>query len=199
VLSNLAFVHYDENDLATAIEQMRAAMEMHRATSGAKHPDTANSMSVLGRWLGEAGKDAEAATMLRQALTLLTELHGPKHPDVAIAELGLAQTLTRAGDPDEALRMAESAEAKVTEAFGTEHWIAAVGRSAHGAVLAAMGRFAEAEPLLKEGYEALRANPASRPVYVKRARESLVSLYEAWGRKDLALAYREEAPAAPGT
>lgn len=200
VLSNLAFVHYDEGDLAMAIEQMRAAMEMHRATSGAKHPDTANSMSVLGRWLGEAGKDAEAAAMLRQALTLLTELHGARHPDVAIAELGLAQTLTRIGKLDEALGMAESAEAKVTEAFGATHWVAAVGRSTHGAVLAASGQFAAAEPLLKEGYEALRANPASRPVYVKRARESLVSLYEAWGRKELAIAYREEAPpAGPGT
>jgi tetratricopeptide (TPR) repeat protein len=200
VQSNLAFVYYDEGQLARAIDTMREAMEMQRATSGPRHPDTANSMSALGRWLSEAGKDAEAAVLLRQALALLTELHGADHPDVAIAELGLAQTLARTGPLDEALAMAKSAAAKVDEAFGPEHWIAAVAGSTEGSVLAAMGRPAEAEPLLKQGYEALRDNPSARPAYLRRARESLVAFYEESGRKDLALTYRQEASAvAPGS
>lgn len=96
--------------------------------------------------------------------------------------------------------MSKSAAAKVDEAFGPDHWIAAVARSAEGGVLAAMGRHAEAEPMLKQGYEALRDNPSARPAYLRRARESLAAFYEASGRKDLALTYREEAPpAAPGS
>ncbi len=200
VLNNLAFVYYDGGELPRAIDTMREALEMQRATSGPRHPDTANSMSALGRWLSEAGQDAVAAARLRQALALLTELHGADHPDVAIAELGLAQTLARTGPLDEALAMAKSAAAKVDEAFGPDHWVAAVASSTEGSVLAAMGRHAEAEPLLKQGYEALRDNPSTRPAYLRRARESLVAFYEASGRKDLALAYREEAPAvAPGS
>jgi hypothetical protein len=62
-----------------------------------------------------------------------------------------------------------------------------------------MGRFEEAEKLLKPGYETLAQSEGAGPAYVRRARRDLVALYEKWGRKDLALAYREEAPAAaPG-
>mgnify|MGYP001164645990 CR=1 FL=1 len=199
-LSNLSVLLFDEGKLDDAIATQREALAIRAKVLGKRHVDTANSMAILGRWLAEAGATAEAEALAREALALLTKLREPGHDDVAMAEIGLAQVLEVTPALDEALAMATSGTAKMKALYGDEDWIVTYGRCIQGSVLTAMGRFAEAEKLLKPGYESLAQGERAGPAYVRRARRDLVALYEKWGREDLALTYRQEAPtAAPGS
>ena len=76
-----------------------------------------------------------------------------------------------------------------------------MGRSTLGRALAVRGRYAEAEPLLRDSYEWMAANRPVR-VYLDFMLERLIDLYEAQGEPALAAEYRArlgslDAPNAP--
>jgi eukaryotic-like serine/threonine-protein kinase len=63
-----------------------------------------------------------------------------------------------------------------------------------GAALAGQKRLAEAEPLLIKGYDGLNERQPKIPVparkFVIEAGERLISLYEAWGKKEKAAEWK---------
>jgi eukaryotic-like serine/threonine-protein kinase len=65
-----------------------------------------------------------------------------------------------------------------------------------GGALLGQGRYAEAEPLVAPGYEGMKAREAkitapNKP-YLSKAAERVVRLYEAWGKRDEAAAWKEK-------
>jgi hypothetical protein len=56
------------------------------------------------------------------------------------------------------------------------------------------GRFAEAEPLVVQGYERMKARESRMPVpdrsRLREAAERVVRLYEEWGKPDQATAWK---------
>ena len=67
-----------------------------------------------------------------------------------------------------------------------------------GASLVGQGKYAEAEPLLVQGYEGLKQREAKIPAWAKvhltEALEWLVQLYEATGRPEKAAEWRAKLP-----
>jgi hypothetical protein len=63
-----------------------------------------------------------------------------------------------------------------------------------GGVLLAQGRHAEAEPLIVQGYEGMKAREASIPAtsgfLLREGAERVVRLYEAWGKGGEATAWK---------
>jgi tetratricopeptide (TPR) repeat protein len=191
-LNNLAFVLYDEGEVDAAIEAQREATELRRKALGDKHEDTANSIAALARWLAVRGPSAEAEKLARDALALQIELNGAEHEEVGKAEIGLAHALKWKADKREALDSAQMATTRLRQLLGDSDWLIAYAVSTEGSVLAEMGRFDEAEPLLKSGYETLAGTPGAGRAYVWLAREALIALYERQGRAELALALRAD-------
>ena len=80
-----------------------------------------------------------------------------------------------------------------------DDWSTFSTRSQLGGSLLGQKKFAEAEPLLLRGYEGLKAREAKIPAPSKKrlaeAAERVVRLYEAWGKKDEADAWRKKLPA----
>ena len=70
-----------------------------------------------------------------------------------------------------------------------ERWERGDVKSMLGTVLAGLGRFEEAEPLLLEGYRELNRKPYAFDE-AGRALGWIVDLYEAWGKSDEAEAWR---------
>jgi len=70
------------------------------------------------------------------------------------------------------------------------HWQLATSRSVLGECLARQRRFAEAEPLVVESYEALKAFRGEQDERTVEALARVVALYEAWKRPDAAAKYR---------
>jgi non-specific serine/threonine protein kinase/serine/threonine-protein kinase len=63
-----------------------------------------------------------------------------------------------------------------------------------GAALAGQQKFAEVEPLILQGYEGMKARgariPASNKPRLAEAAERVIQLYETWGKRDQAAAWK---------
>ena len=77
-----------------------------------------------------------------------------------------------------------------------ENWDRFAARSMLGEALAGQKKYADAEPLLRDGHRGLadraKAIPGTAAQAVPRARERLVQLYEAWGKPAEAAEWRPE-------
>jgi hypothetical protein len=71
-----------------------------------------------------------------------------------------------------------------------------------GGALASQQKYAEAEPLLLQGYQGMKERetkfPAASKMYLTMSLERLVQLYEAWGKPDDAAKWKKELEAARG-
>jgi hypothetical protein len=72
-----------------------------------------------------------------------------------------------------------------------------IAQSVLGAVLLGQEKYAEAEPLLLQGYKGLKQREAKLPANLRELRlreavERLVQLYEAWNRNGEAATWRQE-------
>ncbi len=59
-----------------------------------------------------------------------------------------------------------------------------------GAAVAGQGRYAEAEPMLADGYRGMAEKPAGHPIFQIQAARRLVDLYERWGKPNEAEEWR---------
>jgi tetratricopeptide (TPR) repeat protein len=112
---------------------------------------------------------ASAEPLLRSALQLRRKLLGNQHTDVAGSLTLLASLLIDTGRYEEARSAAAEARAICLPALGPKHWRTAAAESAEGAALAGLGRMGEAEPLLRAGLAALRADPGALPFFADNA------------------------------
>ena len=135
------------------------------------------------------GRPAQAEPLLRQSLEFRQRTLGPKHHGTADVLLGLSAVTAAAGEGREAERLArQGLDAYVTS--GGLDWVIALARAMVGNALLAQGRHAEAEPLLVEGYDRLRARFPNGLSYLTWTRGRLAVLYEATGRPERAAQLR---------
>jgi hypothetical protein len=82
-----------------------------------------------------------------------------------------------------------------------EDWWRYLTMSQLGAALTGQKKYAEAEPLLLQGYEGLKARqskiPAPRKDSLAEAAARIVPFYEAWDKKDKAAEWRAKLAKAP--
>ena len=83
---------------------------------------------------------------------------------------------------EEAERTFRRAAEQFSRAVLPSDWRSAWNKSALGEVIAFQGRYAEAEPLLLEGFRILDEDRETRRRTLAQARDRIVRLYEAWGR-----------------
>jgi hypothetical protein len=79
------------------------------------------------------------------------------------------------------------------EALPADHDVLAIQRSRFGGLLTALGRHADAEPLLVDAYQKLRDRFGVEHDDTRQTARRVVALYVAWNRPDDAEAYRREA------
>jgi serine/threonine protein kinase len=144
-------------------------------------------------------KQYEAAEAWRRKwLAVLKERAGPE---------SAAYVNTLAGVGLNLLRQQRYAEAEQTlrdclvvlEKKAPNGWTKFFVKSMLGDAVLGQMRYAESEPLLKEGYEGMRQSEAKLSpwdrVRLSEALHRLVKLYDAWGKKDLADAWRKRSNA----
>ncbi len=131
----------------------------------------------------------EAALKGRQA-TL-----GPEHPDTLDSMTQLARAYL-AGKPAEAETLLRQALAILDKKVSGR--LAELSRRAacSGASLLGQKKYAEAEPLLLQGYEGMKAREARIQLASKarlpEAGRRIVTLYNAWGKADKAEEWRKK-------
>jgi tetratricopeptide (TPR) repeat protein len=164
---------------------------------GEEHHETLVAATGLGTLYQEEGKLSEAEPLLTGTLEKTRRVLGPTYPATlacltSLAKVRLAQH--RYAEAESLLREALGAGAT----FRAYVWQLAERRSLLGLAVMERGRFAEAEPLLVEGYRGLAERRSAVPaaVSVPEAGQRIVRLYNEWGKSDAARQWSAELQAA---
>jgi tetratricopeptide (TPR) repeat protein len=154
VLHNLGILLCEKDDAAGAEALLREALRIQRQALGDDNPRTASSMASLGDTLLLQGKLPEAEQLYRDALRIMDGKVPPHHPLMALTKLWLGKLLVEKRDLSHGEREALAIH---RENYPPGDPRLAEAESALGECLAALGRRAEAGPLLERGYTALKA------------------------------------------
>ncbi|MCL4813549.1 MAG: serine/threonine-protein kinase [Vicinamibacteraceae bacterium] len=169
---NLGWVLWKQGAYAEAEPLLRAAVVNIPKTYGPTYRGARLAMSNLAHDLNGLGRSRAAEATAREVLAAYRQ--APPDPMVASALIALADALVAQGRHAEALPHLREALKVVEERPQVRYaWFKGDVQSALGAVLARQGESAEAEQLLRAGYENLRAVPSTPPARLRAAAERL--------------------------
>lgn len=161
-----------------ALVVVQSALDIRRALFKNESAEVANSLSDLCTVMVSLERFEEAEPICRENVRVRREVYGERHPTMTIGLIGLGRLYVRWQKPLEC-------EAPLREAVDLlgesqpEHWRLAYANSLRGACLAEQERFEEAEPLLREGLDRIRAVKGDRDRYTREALQYLTALYDA--------------------
>jgi eukaryotic-like serine/threonine-protein kinase len=193
LMNNVADVYQDAGRLTEAVSLFEQALKLRRAKLGVDHPGTLQSMNNLALAYVAAGRTADAIPLLEETLRLQRKNAGPEHPRTLRSMSNLARAYLPAKPA--------AAEALLRECLAVrdkqypDDWDTFQARGYLGASLIAQKKYAEAEPIVIDAYEGMKARETKIPApYKKRVGEAgrrIVELYDAWGKKDQADLWRK--------
>jgi tetratricopeptide (TPR) repeat protein len=126
IRANRATLLLDLGEVATARDELRAALAMIEKQLGAAHPDAATIRSTLAATL----EPTERREQLHRALEIRAAAFGDHHPDVARSHHELAAFLLELGETGSATTHAETAVRILDATLGAENVTTAVARLA---------------------------------------------------------------------
>jgi eukaryotic-like serine/threonine-protein kinase len=194
-MNSLAYVYAVQGKYAQAEVLFRQALEVGRRELGPEHPLILNALEDFAFLYQLQGKYALAETYAAQALAGWRHASIVEETDTMDAATGLALSYL-------SQRKFAQSEPLAREAMENyrkkkpDDWARFRAESLLGASLAGHKKYADAEPLLVEGYEGMLARKDRIAVpdryHLDRAREWLVQLYQAWGRPEKAAQWRRK-------
>jgi tetratricopeptide (TPR) repeat protein len=178
-MNNLALTFLDQKKFAEAAALYREVVEIIERRSGPEARDIFPAKQGLAKAYSGLTRFAEAEAILIPTVAGAQRVLGPTHPGTLQCQEDLGVVYLREGKLAEAESTLRETLAGRMKADPTG-WRVAATRSILGDALAAAGRFAEAEPLLVEGYEDLLRQSEKIPLakrYATRAAERLQQFY----------------------
>ncbi|WP_420456585.1 tetratricopeptide repeat protein [Rubrivirga sp.] len=191
-LTQLGGMLVRKGDLDRAEATFREALAIEDRVLPDGHRNRGFTLHQLASTLQKRGDFSGAEPLFRRAVATFSSSLGIDHPYTAMSTCQLADVLFRRGDPGRADPLFRDCLGTLRDALPAGHDMVAINQGQYGEMLVAESRFEEAESVLQSSYDALRAQPAINPGYLRKARERLVSLYDAWGRNDRAASFRAE-------
>ena len=194
-MDSLAELYRAEGKYAQAETLYNQTVELERRVFGPKNPNTLTSTDGLALTYYLQGKYAQAEDLYTQTLAERKQRPGRDDPETLDNMADLALTYQAQGKfaSSEALAR-EAVERNQTKR--PEDWQRFFTESLLGASLAGQKKYAEAEPLLLDGYQGLVARKDRIEVpesyHLDRTREWIVQLYQAWGKPQQAAAWRNK-------
>ena len=193
-MNNLAAIYQVTGRIPEAIELLEKAVALRKEALGADHPQTLISMANLAVAFSDTGRIDQGLELYRQVLALRRVKLRPGHPDTLRTMNNLGAVYLKAKrwtDAEPLLREC----LKLRDKYKSDAWLKSQTMSQLGHALAGQAKYAEAQPLLLEGYAGLlesdREIPTLRKKDVAYAAKRMVSLYDSWGKTAQAAAWRK--------
>ena len=187
-MNSLALAYHDSGRLAEALPLYEESLRRLQTRHGFDHPDSLTYMNNLASAYQDSGRLPEALPLYEAALKGRQATLGSDHPDT----LALMSQLAGAylGDkPAQAETLLRQALA-ILDKKSPDGWQNFKARSLLGASLLGQKKYAEAEPFLLQGYDGMKAREARIPAPSRRrlpaAGKRIVTLYNAWGKQNMA-------------
>jgi len=188
--ANLGVIYRDARRFNDAIPLLEEVYQ-----KGGRYPELAWVGDTLLSVYVQAGKVTEAITFAAERVRAARKQLPADSPQLAAALAATGEALldTKAYDDAqpllrECLVIRQEKDAAAWTTFHTQSLL--------GAALLGQKKYADAEPLLRQGYEGMKSREAQMPgpswAWLTPARERLVQLYDAWGRKAEADKWRKE-------
>ncbi len=182
-LNNLAALLADRGDKKGAEALYREALNMRRLLYQEPHPDVIRSCNNLAFQLQSRGDLAAAEPLYREALAIVDSIPGLEHhPDRAIVLRNYASLLSDTGRSATAEPLARKAIGIFRKGQPPSALRIADAESVLGGCLVALGRLAEAEPLLRESWKTLKDIRGESARYREEAQRRLAALDAAKAR-----------------
>ena len=158
-IANLAALLQHQSRYLEAAEMNEEILEVSDRVQGLEHSDTLNIVNNLSINLRSLGRYFEAETMQRRLLDASVRQLGTEHQGAIKARLNLATTLEKLGKYPEAEKEVRAALESNKKIFpDSTHPTTLNSLNTLGLLLLRQGSFAEAEPILRDGLEATKAN-----------------------------------------
>jgi serine/threonine protein kinase/tetratricopeptide (TPR) repeat protein len=198
-VNGLARLLQDQGKPAEAEPLFRHTLEVSRRVLGPDHPGTLLALNNLANFLKSQGHLIEAEQLAHEALERGRKVLPPEHWCLVTSLTLLGDVLITRGRANEAEPLLREALRRRQKNLPPGHRSMAEAEGLLGACLLAQRHYAEAEPLLLAGYRGLEKTPGTQFADRARTCEWLVQLYEAWGKKDQADAWRKKLQAQRAT
>ena len=187
----LGFLLSNKGAYAEAESVLRQSEALYRDIYGGDGNYNVGSIRAqLGYIFFQQGDYLRAEDESRKALDTLRKFLGPEQPATLSAQVTLGLSLTRLGRAAEGEPYLREALALREKLAPKGDFIVAHTSSMLGECLTAQKRFAEAEPLLLEGYRDLRAKLGDQNRRTVDARQRLAKLYDDWKKPEQAADFR---------
>jgi eukaryotic-like serine/threonine-protein kinase len=194
-MHNLGLAYEWEGKYAPASAAFIRTLEIQRKVLGVDHPDTLSTLSDVGFLHQRLGEYALAESNAAEVFASQQRTLGKENPDT----ISSACDLALAGQSQGKFSDSEKLSKEAMEFYRTERpddWRRFRAESLLGASLAGEKKYAEAEPLLLEGYQGMLARKTRigmpNRYHLELAHRWIVQLYRAWGKPAKAAAWNEK-------
>ncbi len=188
-MSTLAAIYGVQGKYLQSEELFHRCLETERRVLGPEHATSLGTLSDFASMYQQQGKYALAETYAAQALAGRRHALGAEHADTMSSAADLALAYVSQGKFAEGEPLAREAM-EVDRKIQPDDWQRFRAESLLGESLAGEKKYAEAEPLLVEGYQGMLARKERIGVpdryHLELAHQWVVKLYRAWGKPDKA-------------
>jgi tetratricopeptide (TPR) repeat protein len=194
-LNNLAATYLDAGRTTEAFPLLEEGLRLRKAKLGPDHPDTLVGMNNLAVVYRATGRLDDAISLYEEVLKLTKAKLGSDHPTTLHIMNNLAGAYLSAKRWTDAETLLGDC-LSLRERKQPDDWTHFATMSQLGAALAGREQYAEAEPLLIDGFEGLKARqdkiPAQQKKSLAEAAARIVPFYESWGKPEKADEWREK-------
>jgi tetratricopeptide (TPR) repeat protein len=194
VMANLARVYMFLERFEESEDLFDHAIRLNIDVNGDDHRGTLITMTYCAELYTRMRRFGEAESMYLTVNTLARDRYGETFPSTLASADGVAKVYLFGGRPAEAEDFARTAVAGARQSYGPTAHRTGLFMQTWGRCLAAVDRHDEAEPVLMESYEIIEATRGATSADAMGVIESLIELYEFWGKQDQADDWRTRLP-----
>ncbi|MBX7105982.1 MAG: tetratricopeptide repeat protein [Gemmataceae bacterium] len=193
-VNNLAAIYLSSGKLDKAVPLLEETLKIQKTKLGPDHPSVITCMNNLAASYFAEHQWEKALPLSEEALKLSKSKLGPEHPDTLHCMNNLALAYLSSGQQDKALPLFRECLI-LRKKTQPEMWSTFQTQSLLGAALLGQKKYADAEPLLLNGYEGLKAREKTMPpqgrIRIPEALDRLIELYTATNQPDEVKKYQE--------
>ncbi|HPF41753.1 MAG TPA: tetratricopeptide repeat protein [Phycisphaerae bacterium] len=185
-VNNLGSLYMAQGAFAKAAPYFREAIEVNTKRHGASHPDIATNYDNLAQALHGMNDLDASLEAYEKAIAMRRALLGDDHPDLATSLHNIAVLRYVRQELPECEAALRESLAIFKRIYGLAHNDTLTVNDSLVSVLGGSGRLDQAEPLLLESFEAVRAVPGIPQTRKRALAVRLSQLYSAMGKPEKA-------------